>query len=262
MGETDLTGDAELIDLRVDATDPNAALHIVKGSLTAVSPTTGTVTVQWPNLSTVAGVPYAADLAPAVGDAVLVVENAATVFVFAIVANPAGSGLTGKVEWTRATTAPSGYVFANGGAITSAYTGLIALCGANTPDLRDRLIIGAGNLYALAATGGSATSTALLSHNHTQDAHTHTQNAHTHTQNAHHHTQQLGNGGGATSTAQLVGSLAFPASGGNTADTTATNQNTTATNTNTTATNQSAGSGSSFSILNPYFALNPIIRAF
>lgn len=261
MGETDLTGDAEFIDLRVDATDPNAALHIVKGSLTAVSPTTGTVTVQWPNLSTVAGVPYAADLAPAVGDAVLVVENAATVFVFAIVANPAGSGLTGKVEWTRATTAPSGYVFANGGAITSAYTGLIALCGANTPDLRDRLIIGAGNLYALAATGGSATSTALLSHNHTQDAHTHTQNSHNHTQNAHSHGQQLGNGAGGSTTVQ-IGTFAYPAAAGSTANATATNQAATATNQNTTATNQAAGSGSSFSILNPYYALNPIIRAF
>lgn len=251
-----------LVDLRVDPNDPNAPLHITKCTVSAVSPTTGTVTIRTGGSVDVAGVPYAAGLAPAVNDVVLVLESDAAPFVFAIVANPAGSGATGEVRYTRSTTAPTGWLFANGGAIASQYTGLIALVGANTPDLRDRVIIGAGNLYALAATGGAASSTALLAHTHTQDSHTHTQSSHTHTQNAHNHTQQLGNGAGGSTSVQIVGGLGYPASGGDTANTTATNQSTTATNNSTTATNQSTGSGSSFSLLNPYHALNPIIRAF
>mgnify|MGYP003315749409 CR=1 FL=1 len=52
-------------------------------------------------------------------------------------------------------------------------TGFV-LCNGNnsTPDLRDRFVIGAGNSYAVNATGGSANAT-LVSHSHTVDNHTH-----------------------------------------------------------------------------------------
>ena len=132
-------------------------------------------------------------------------------------------------------------------------------------------------------TGGSKTSAALLahthsvtdgghnhtqnSHNHTQDSHNHTQDAHTHTQNSHSHTQA------STTTAtgagtNRVGTSDTSSTAENTGAATATNQNATATNQAATATNQaatatnqsattgltvnSAGSGSSFSLMNPY----------
>jgi hypothetical protein len=49
-------------------------------------------------------------------------------------------------------TIPSGWVLCNG--------------SSGTPDLRDRFVVGAGNSYAVGATGGSANAT-LVSHSHT-----------------------------------------------------------------------------------------------
>jgi len=56
-----------------------------------------------------------------------------------------------------------------------------ALCnGSNgTPDLRDRFVIGAGNTYAVDATGGSTTKN--IAHTHTQ-GNTGNESSHTHTQ--------------------------------------------------------------------------------
>ena len=53
------------------------------------------------------------------------------------------------------------------GAIASIPIGY-ALCdgGSGTPDLRDKFVVGAGNTYAVNATGGTADAT-LVSHNHT-----------------------------------------------------------------------------------------------
>ena len=134
-------------------------------------------------------------------------------------------------------------------------------------------------------TGGAKTSTALLAHdhdvtdtghNHTQDAHTHTQDAHTHTQNEHTHTQDshthtISMSASGTSNARAEQGTSTETgtqtSGGTTAvnqNDTAVNQNATATNQNATATNQSAttgltvdsaGSGESFSLMNPYIVV-------
>lgn len=72
----------------------------------------------------------------------------------------------------------------------------------NLPNSKDRMPIGAGNLYALGATGGSVAGALSASvtdpgHTHTQNAHTHTMANHTHGSAAHTHTvSQLGWGEG------------------------------------------------------------------
>ena len=107
-------------------------------------------------------------------------------------------------------------------------------------------------------TGGAKTSSALIAHTHVQDPHTHVQNAHTHVQDAHSHTIPVGatddtsapfdradagsNTGGANATTATGTAVAV-------------NQSTTAVNQNATAVNQSAGSGASFSLMNPYIVV-------
>ncbi len=54
------------------------------------------------------------------------------------------------------TTAPTGWVLCNNSTEAQA---------ANAPDLRDRFVVGAGNNYAVDATGGSANAV-LISHTH------------------------------------------------------------------------------------------------
>lgn len=49
---------------------------------------------------------------------------------------------TGTIHAYYGTTAPSGWLFCDGSAIAAAYTDLIALVGANTPDLRDKSLVG------------------------------------------------------------------------------------------------------------------------
>jgi microcystin-dependent protein len=55
----------------------------------------------------------------------------------------------------------------------------------NLPNYTDKMSIAAGNLYALAATGGSATKN--LAHSHTVNSHTHDLANHTHTLGSHTH---------------------------------------------------------------------------
>ncbi len=62
---------------------------------------------------------------------------------------------------------PTGVIVMWSGSIASIPTGWVLCDGANgTPNLRDRFIVGAGNTYSVAATGGSANAT-LVSHYHT-----------------------------------------------------------------------------------------------
>lgn len=71
--------------------------------------------------------------------------------------------------------APAGWLLCDGSAIPGTYTALIALVGANTPDLRGRFVMAkaaAGTGSVLGGTGGSANAV-TVSHNHNQDPHTH-----------------------------------------------------------------------------------------
>ena len=103
----------------------------------------------------------------------------------AIVGNSGGTGFTsvapstsGNVltsngtAWTSAQGFVSGMIMMWSGSIATIPTGWLLCNGSNsTPDLRDRMVIGAGSTYAVAATGGSASTTIssanLPSHTHT-----------------------------------------------------------------------------------------------
>jgi microcystin-dependent protein len=67
---------------------------------------------------------------------------------------------------------PAGTIVMWSGSIASIPTGWALCDGTNgTPDLRDRFVVGAGNTYAVGATGGVASNN--LRHSHTVDSHTH-----------------------------------------------------------------------------------------
>jgi hypothetical protein len=107
----------------------------------------------------------------------------------ALPASSGGTGLTspgtaGNVlvsngsAWTSGSGFPAGGIIMWSGTIATIPSGWALCNGANgTPDLRDRFIVGAGNSYAVGATGGSANAI-VVSHTHT--ASTNTTGTHTH----------------------------------------------------------------------------------
>lgn len=75
-------------------------------------------------------------------------------------------GILGTIP-ASAPTLPSGVIILWSGAIGSIPAGYYLCNGSNgTPDLRDRFVIGAGNNYSVAQTGGSADAI-VVSHTHT-----------------------------------------------------------------------------------------------
>ena len=149
------------------------------------------------------------------------------------------------VQATSGATIPAGLISMWSGSIGSIPSGWYLCDGSNgTPNLTDRFIIGAGSTYAVNGTGG-VSSVTLVTGN--MPAHTHTATVtdpgHTHTSNA--QQQNTSN--------QLAGGGSFT-----TASATATINSAT---TGISVTNSSTGSGTSFSILNPYYALAFIQKA-
>jgi microcystin-dependent protein len=149
------------------------------------------------------------------------------------------------VQATSGATIPAGLISMWSGSIGSIPSGWYLCDGSNgTPNLTDRFIIGAGSSYAVNGNGG-ASSVTLTTNN--MPAHTHTATVtdpgHTHTSNA--QQQNTSN--------QLAGGGSFT-----TASATATINSAT---TGISVTNASTGSGTSFSILNPYYALAFIQKA-
>ena len=87
----------------------------------------------------------------------------------------------GSISPYAGASAPTGWLLCDGTAISGSYTELIALVGANTPDMRGRFLYGktaAGTGSTLLGTGGSTTiaEANLPSHAHTLASHTHTIN--------------------------------------------------------------------------------------
>jgi len=78
----------------------------------------------------------------------------------------------GTITAFGGTTAPTGWLLCDGNAISGGYTELIALVGANTPDMRGRFPLGDNASLTLLGTGGSVTITTnqLPSHNHANTA--------------------------------------------------------------------------------------------
>ena len=100
------------------------------------------------------------------------------------------AGLTGEIKMWPTAVAPTGYLLCNGQAVSrAAYAALFAIVGTtfgsgdgsttfNLPNYTNRMPIGSGGAYALAATGGSKDAL-VVSHTHTGT--TDSGGAHTHT---------------------------------------------------------------------------------
>jgi len=172
-----------------------------------------------------------------------------------------GSGLpvgAGAIWFTA--TPPTGWLLCDGSAIPAQYTALIALVGPNTPNLTDLFPIGASGTKALGSNGGVASVT-LTSDNMVPHTHgagtlgtTTTNSAHTHEAGW----RENASGGGPQAN--------IMAAGGTTGTVvTKTSANTTG-STHTHDVNGSTASGpgastTAFSVLNPYRAVNWIIKA-
>lgn len=156
-----------------------------------------------------------------------------------------------------------------------------ALCnGANgTPNLEDKFVVGAGNSYAVGATGGATTATLSVSnlppHNHgvTDTGHSHgiSQSPHTHgvSDPGHNHQPSGGGlftvqtGGGSNGLASGGQGYAFPGTtsvGGTGISIQGANANISVNASTTGITTQNTGSGTAFSTLPPYYALCYIMR--
>lgn len=136
---------------------------------------------------------------------------------------------------------PSGVIVMWSGSIASIPSGWVLCNGANsTPDLRDRFIVGAGNSYVVAATGGSKDAT-VIAHTHTATSSV-SDPGHTHSY-----------------TAPNTGSDYFGA-GGNVTDTTASTTGSAVTGiTVSTSIGSTGGSGTNAN-LPPYYALAYIMK--
>jgi microcystin-dependent protein len=146
-------------------------------------------------------------------------------------------GIIGTQPATGATI-PAGLISMWSGSIGSIPSGWYLCDGSNgTPNLTDRFIIGAGSTYAVNGTGGVSSIT-LTTNN--MPAHTHTATV---TDPGHLHSD--------TGTQQGFGSTSGPDSNQAWSGT----HNTATATTGISVTNSSTGSGTSFSILNPYYAL-------
>lgn len=102
--------------------------------------------------------------------------------------------ITGKVEWFARSSAPTGYLIANGAAISrSTYSALFAAIGTtfgsgdgattfNLPDMRNRMPVGSGSGFSLGSVGGSADAV-VVSHTHSATFSGNALPAHAHTLN-------------------------------------------------------------------------------
>lgn len=146
------------------------------------------------------------------------------------------------------------------------------LCDGNnsTPDLRDRFVVGSGNLYTTGATGGSATTTLVAdnipAHTHTFSGtsgagggHTHsiTDPGHRHVTNGSWAYGSANGGGGIGVIGNVSGSYDFLAN-----STTGITINSVGDHTHSfSGTTSSIGSGTAFSNLPPYYALAFIMKS-
>lgn len=173
---------------------------------------------------------------------------------------------------------PSGGIIMWSGSIASIPSGWYLCNGSNgTPNLQDRFVIGAGNAYAVNATGGATTATLsntnLPSHTHTYSGSSTTgfmnQNVtHSHGVNdpSHNHTNNMttpGSGfagltapdGGPSSPSPFFTNASFTGISIQSADVNHTHGY------SWSGTTDATGSGGAFSILNPYYALAFIMKA-
>lgn len=112
-------------------------------------------------------------LAPTAASGTNTTQIATTAFVTAAVA---GSTPTGAILPFAGTTAPTGFLLCNGQTLLrTTYSALFAILGTTygttdstnfkVPDLRNRTVVGSGDLYTLGSTGGSKDAI-VVSHDH------------------------------------------------------------------------------------------------
>jgi len=157
------------------------------------------------------------------------------------------------VQGTSGTSIPTGLISLWSGSIGSIPTGWNLCDGSNgTPNLTDRFIVGAGSSYAVNGTGGATTATLvtgnLPSHTHGVSAITvaNTDLSHTHTYGS---SSNFGSGS----------ANAFDARNNNSYTTSGASVSMNHTHT-LSGTTDATGSATSFSILNPYYALAYIMK--
>jgi len=93
-----------------------------------------------------------------------------------------GANLTGIESFV------TGMILLWSGAANAIPSGFVLCNGSNsTPDLRNRFVIGAGDTYAVDATGGSATISGNVNHSHSTPNHSHAVNDHAHSTPNHSH---------------------------------------------------------------------------
>ena len=178
---------------------------------------------------------------------------------------------------------PAGGIIMWSGAVVAIPSGWVICDGANgTPDLRNRFVVGAGDTYAVDATGGAATvtldATQIPAHSHTADgdltaasagAHTHTVSGSTNTTGSHRHSQPFGNqnGGNTYSFAgqiNLVGTVAETGmnyAGDHSHTVTGTAASAGAHTHDITGSTSSVGGGLAHENLPPYYALAYIMKS-
>jgi len=147
---------------------------------------------------------------------------------------------------------PTGGIIMWSGAVSAIPTGWVLCDGTNsTPDLRNRFVVGAGDTYAVDATGGSSTTTLSTAN---LPAHTHTFSGTTNGAGAHSHTTSHGTGGltnsGQHGVRSNAGSYRTDLATSSVGDHTHSFSGTTS----------STGSGSSFDNKPPYYALAYIMK--
>jgi microcystin-dependent protein len=184
--------------------------------------------------------------------------------------------VTGPVTLTQDqlnTPVPSGGVILWTGAKTAIPTGWYLCDGTNgTPNLQDKFVVGAGNSYAVGATGGNASvtlsSSQIPGHTHSFSATTGTESAtHNHgitiSDPGHVHGIYTGgsNGSGPGFTAQDTDTGTRQTAGATTGITASSGTQSANHTHSVSGTTGSTGSGSAIDIRNPYYALCYIMKA-
>jgi len=248
----------------------------ISGYVTQVC-TGGTDTITIPNGSTGVARNMYLELTTTGGGTLVVPANKKLYFIF----NNTASAITVKVSGQTGVSVPAAAKMAlvcNGTDIVSAVptfvpgmimmwsgstatipTGWLLCNGSSgTPDLRDRMVIGAGSTYAVAATGGASTTT-ISSAN--LPSHTHTYSGTTSGQSVTHNHSQFDSNGGPPS-GYVTNLTIDSANDGNVYLNSATTGNASVDHSHTySGTTAATGSGTAATTISPYYALAYIMKS-
>jgi microcystin-dependent protein len=192
-------------------------------------------------------------------------SNIAQSSVTDLTTNLAAIAPVGSILMWPTGSAPAGWLICNGSTFNAAtYPELNTLLGGNTlPDLRDRVPVGVSGTKAVKSTGGSAAVTLssgnLPSHTHTFSGTSSAAGGHSHSMSSLMKTNNAAGSGasdnGGNSTVQGTTTGRFSGGQDGSTDSVANHTHTYS------GTTSATGSGTAFSVQNPYVALNFIIRA-